>query len=112
MEIAQQIVDTLAAYFQSGFYRVNAVQGLIIAAAAAYLMGSWRRIFIVALGAVVAHAVFDVMLPVLANGGAFRLPPLVELEYWKYLLRLYAGYLIVISVLYVVKRVVLRGGGH
>lgn len=111
MEMVQHVLDLVASYFQTGFYQVNAVQGLIIAAVAAYMLSDWRRILFVTAGAVVVHAIFDVMIPVLGGHAAFRLPPLVEMEYWRHLLQLYAGYLIVISVLYVIKRVVLGGAG-
>jgi hypothetical protein len=105
MDILNQIVG----FFQTGFYGVNVAQGLIIAAIAAYLMNDWRRVLVVALGCVFAHLLVDVMLPVF-RGGAFRLPPLVETGFWINFLRLYAGYLIVVNVFYVVKR--LLGAGH
>jgi hypothetical protein len=110
MEVVQPYFNEVTNFFQSGFYTVNAVQGLLIAAICAYYLNDWRRIFVIALGAVIVHAVIDVMIPILGGRGALRLPPLVELEYWRHLLKLYAGYLIVISVFYVIKRVVLRGG--
>jgi hypothetical protein len=109
METVQPYLNELTTFLQSGFYSVNAVQGLLIAAISAYYLQDWRRILVIALGAVIVHAILDVMVPILGGRGALRLPPLVELEYWRHLLRLYAGYLIVISVFYVVKRVVLRG---
>ena len=40
-----------------------------------------------------------------------RLPPLVELQYWKYMAALFAGYLVVISIFFIVKTVVLGGRG-
>jgi hypothetical protein len=109
MEWIQQFIAAANDYMQTGFYKVNAVQGLIIAMVAAYLLSKWGRIFVIAVGATLVHAIFDVMIPVLARSAAFRLPPLVDLEYWRYLLALYIGFLIVISVFYVLKRVVLRG---
>lgn len=110
MDTVQQGLNEIALYFQSGFYAVNALQGLLIAAIAAYSMNDFKRIFVIALAAVVAHAILDVMVPLLGGRGPLKLPPLVELEYWRYLVKLYAGYLIVISVFYIVKRLVLRGG--
>lgn len=102
---------TTAAYMEAGFYRINAVQGLLIAMVAAYLMPVWGRVFVFALGAAIAHLILDVMLPVLANGAAFRLPPLVDAEYWRYALTLYVGYLLVITVFFVIKRM-LTGAQH
>ena len=110
MEQVQEVLSAVLSYFQAGFYRVNGVQGLLIAAVFAYMMPRWGRLLVTALGAVVAHAVLDVMVPVLARSAAFQLPPLVEIEDWKYLLSIYAGYLIVISVFFLVKSLLLRGG--
>jgi hypothetical protein len=108
METLQTLLNDANVYLQSGFAHINAVQGLIIAIVAAFLMHSWGRIIAFALGATVVHLVADVMLPVLANGAAFRLPPLVDSGYWRYVLALIVGYLVVITVFYVVKRVLLR----
>jgi membrane-bound metal-dependent hydrolase YbcI (DUF457 family) len=111
MELIQQFLAAVNDYMQTGFYKVNAVQGLLIAIVAAYLLPAWSRLFVVALGAVLVHVLLDVMIPVLGRNAAFRLPPLVDIEYWRYLLALYIGFLIVIPVFYLVKLLVLRGGG-
>ncbi len=108
MESLQTFLNDINVYLQSGFAHINAVQGLLIAIVAAFLMYSWGRIFAFAIGATVVHLVADVMLPVLANGAPFRLPPLVDSEYWRYVLALLIGYMVVITVFYVVKRVLLR----
>jgi len=117
MEQAQDILELIWSYFQFGFYQVNTVRGLLIAAIVAYMMGNWRQLLPTTLLAVLAHAILSVMLPVLASGAAFKLPPLVELTYWKQLLALAAGYLIIISVFFLIKMLVLQragggGGGH
>ena len=104
------LYNATVAYMETGFYRINAVQGLLIAMVAAYLMPTWGRVFVMALGAMIAHLVLDVMLPVLANNAAFRLPPLMDSEYWRYALALYVGYLLVITVFFVIKRMMV--GGH
>jgi len=106
------VLQTVVSYFQTGFYHVNGVQGLLIAAVLAYTMSSWRRLPMTVVMAVAAHVALGVMLPVLANGAAFRLPPLVELDYIKYLASLLAGYLVVVSLFFLVKSAVLGGGGH
>jgi hypothetical protein len=93
------------AYLNTGFAQVNVVQGLLIAIVAAFMMYSWGSVFAVAIGAVVVHVLVDALLPVLNNAGEFRLPPVVDGEYWKYLLALYLGYIVVISVFFVIKRV-------
>lgn len=110
MEWVQQFIVGVNEYMHTGFYKVNAVQGLLIAAVAAVLLAKWSRIFVIALGATLMHVVFDVMVPVLARNAAFRLPPLVDIEYWRYLLAIYIGFLIIISVFYLIKTLVFRRG--
>lgn len=115
MELIQQFIAAVNDYMQTGFYKVNAVQGLLIAIVAAYFLPAWGRLFIYALGAVLAHVALDVMIPVLGRNAPFKLPPLVDIEYWRYLLALYIGFLIIIPVFFLVKTLVLRGGhssGH
>lgn len=110
MESLNQFWADLQVYMEAGFTHINALQGLLIAMVAAYLLHRWASVFAIAIGATVVHVIFDVMLPVLANSAPFKLPPLIEADYWRYVLTLYVGYVIVITVFYVVKRVVLRGG--
>lgn len=102
--------NDLNAYMQTGFAHINALQGLLIAIGAAYFLYNWSNVFAVAVAAVVVHVMVDVMLPVLANNAPFKLPPLVDGDYWRFLLTLYVGYIIVITVFYIVKRVVFSGG--
>ena len=104
-----QFLNDVNMYAQDGFLRINALQGLLIAAGAAFFLYRWSNIFVVAAGATFVHGFVDVMLPVLAHGAAFRLPQLMDAEYWRFLLTLYVGYLIVISVFYVIKRVAFGG---
>jgi hypothetical protein len=110
MEYVNQFVAAANDYMQTGFYKVNAIQGLLIAIVAAYLLPTWKQLFVYALGAVLVHVIFDVMIPVLGRNAPFRLPPLVDIEYWRYLLALYIGFLIIIPVFYLIKTLVLRGG--
>ena len=95
------------AYLDTGFAQVNVVQGLLIAIVAAFMMYRWSNVLFVAIGATVVHILVDALLPVLNKTGDFRLPPLVEGEYWRYLLALYLGYILAISIFYVVKRVLI-----
>jgi hypothetical protein len=109
-QAVQSYIDWAWEYFRVGFHDVNAILGLLIAIVAAYFLSRYSRIFIVALGAVVFYVIAQVMLPVLANNAPFKLPPIVEGDYWQKLVAIYAGFLIVITVFYVVKRMVLKGG--
>jgi hypothetical protein len=114
MEYVQQVLSAINDYMQTGFYKVNAAQGLLVAMAAAYFMQKWSRVFVIALAATLAHVVLDVMMPVLGRNAPFRLPPLVDVEYWRFLLALYIGFLIIIPIFYLLKTLFLRagGGGH
>ena len=112
LDQVQEVIRAILEYFQSGFSSVNAAQGLIIGAVAAYVMPQWRRLPVIVACAVIGHVALDVMLPVLAKSGSFRLPPLLEVDYWRYLLQLYAGFLVVVSVFYLVKSLLVQGGGH
>ena len=104
-----EIINDIVAFMQNGFQEVNAVQGLIIALIAAALLGSYGRILFVAVGATVVHVLVDVMLPVLAKSGPFKLPPLVDQSFWHYVAVLFVGYVVVISAFYVVKRLLFGG---
>jgi len=97
-------------YFRTGFHDVNQILGLLIAIGAAYSLGRYSRIFVIALGALAVYVIAEVMLPVLANHAEFRLPNMVAQDYWQRMAAIYAGFLLIITVFYVVKRVVLRGG--
>ncbi|MBI1239244.1 MAG: hypothetical protein GC199_07865 [Alphaproteobacteria bacterium] len=108
MEAVQDALNNALAFLQSGFREVNALQGLLIAIGAAFLLKSYGRIWMVSLGAVLVHVMLDVMVPVLANKASFHLPPLVEPAYWRYLGALFVGYLIVISLFWLIKRNVLQ----
>lgn len=110
METVQPWIDWIWEYFRVGFHDVNAILGLLIAIIAAYFLSKYSRIFIIALGALIFYVIAQVMIPVVASNAAFKLPPIVEGEYWQRLVALYAGFLIVITIFYVVKRMVLKGG--
>ena len=97
-------------YVHEGFSHVNAIQGLIIALIAAYVMPRWGRLWFIAVGATVVHIVADMMLPVIVNHAEFQLPPLVEQSYWHYVLALYLGYLVAIAFFFFIKKNIIKGG--
>jgi hypothetical protein len=106
----QSWIDWIWHYFQTGFHDVNQILGLLIAIGAAYFLSRYSRIFVIALGALVFYVIAEVMIPVVANHAAFQLPNMVEQGYWQRLAAIYAGFLLIITVFYVVKRMVLRSG--
>lgn len=104
-------VNEVLAFFREGFHHVNAVQGLIIAFVAAMIMPSWRRLVPLALGATIVHVVADIVIPMIARHAAFHLPDVVSLGFWRFAGTLFLGYIIVIAVFYLLKRIVV-GGRH
>jgi hypothetical protein len=107
----QSWIDWIWAYFQAGFHDVNQILGLLIAIGAAYFLSKYSRIFVIALGALVFYVIAEVMIPVVANNAPFQLPNMVAEGYWQRVIALYAGFLLIITVFYVIKKMVLRGGG-
>lgn len=104
MDIVYAVLDVMRA----GFDQVNAVQGLIIALVAALIMPGWRRLPVFVLGATLTHLIVDALLPVIVANGALRLPPVLELAFWRYAAALLVGYLIVIALFTLLRRVLLR----
>lgn len=104
MDALQPVLD----FFRQGFSTVNGVQGLIIALVAALLLPSWGRLIVFVIGATLVHLLVDILLPVIANNAALRLPDILAMPFWRYVAVLLAGYLIVISVLALLKRLLLK----
>lgn len=104
MEFVQDVLD----FFRTGFNQVNAVQGLIIALIAAVLLPSLARLPMFVVGATVVHLIVDTLLPVLSGRGPIELPPVLEQPFWVKVATLLAGYLIVILILGLIKRLLLR----
>ena len=96
------ILDALLGFARDGFDQVNAVQGLIIALVAALLLPSWRRLPVFVIGAA------DLLLPVVAAGASQRLPDVLEFYFWRYVATLLIGYLIIIAIIMVIKRIITR----
>jgi ABC-type glycerol-3-phosphate transport system permease component len=105
MEYVNQALD----FLREGFHQVNAIEGLIIALLAAYMMRAWDRLLYVALGATIANLIADVLLPVIVNNTPFQLPDMVDKPYWRHAAALYVGYLVVVAVFFFLKKNVLRG---
>ena len=104
MDVLNQILDVI----REGFYEVNAVQGLIIALVAVVMIPGWNRLFYFAIGATLVHILVDILLPVVASGAAFRLPPFVEVSFWRDVGVLFIGYLVVIAILLLIKNILFR----
>jgi hypothetical protein len=108
------ILNDIYQLIRTGFYEVNDVRGILIAAVGAYVLTSYLRVPVIVLGCLVADVAVRVLGPVIVNKESIRLPPLVETTFWTQMLALALGYLIIVSALYLVKRLFQRltDGGH
>jgi hypothetical protein len=112
---ASPFVDWLYALVRSGFYEINDVRGILIAAVGAYMLTSYKRLPVIVLGCVAADLVVRILGPVVVNKRSLELPAIVEPGFWQSVLALILGYLVVVTALYVVKVFLLRlfdGGGR
>lgn len=60
------------------------------------------------MGATVVHVLVDVLMPVVTRGAPLLLPDILEFPFWRYVAVLLAGYLVVIAVLMLVRRLLLK----
>jgi len=104
MDILNSVLD----FMRAGFNEVNAVQGLIIAVVAALLLPNLNRLPAFTVGATLVHLIVDALLPVLARGQTFRLPDFLTLPFWREVAVLLVGYLIVIAILSMIKKVLFK----
>lgn len=108
MEDAMQYVQPVLDFFAAGFNQVNAIQGIVIAVLAAFVLREYRRILVVSLVAAVVHVVVDTVMPVV-QGAELKLPPLADMAWWQYAATLFVGYIVIITVFYILKRLLIRG---
>ena len=103
-----EFLSEVGAFFQAGFDQINGVQGVIIALVAALIMPDWRKLPAFTLGAAVVHVLVDVLLPVVAHGAPLRFPDIVELDFWRYVAALLAGYFVALAALMLVRKLLLK----
>ncbi len=96
------------ALFQQGFDTVNSIQGLIIALIAAFLMRRFGQIIAWTLAATIIHEVVSGGRRHLA-GDTSPLPNLTDVDGDLKLIGIrFLGYLVAITVLYIVRRLVMN----
>lgn len=98
-------------FFRQGFAHVNAMLGLLIALYSAWRMSDWKDLWKLALGAVLIHIIAMVLVPMIDHDAPFRLPPLLEVSFWQFVVALYLGYIVAVAALFFVKTNVFKGGG-
>lgn len=112
MEFIQSSVQAGLDFLNQGYTLVNGPQGLVIALLAVVVMGSWGQLLAITFGATIAYAVVEAVKPIVLEGGALKLPPVTQPDYWVFLAALYAGLLVIIAMFFAVKKVFfMRGGG-
>ena len=110
MELLQAWLDWLWNLMRLGFHDINAqFLGLLVAMVAAYFMSKWTNVFVAALGAVVVFIIAQIMIGVLGRNEQFALPPWIVDEPSRFL-GIYAGFLLVITIFFILKKMLLRGG--
>ncbi len=107
MENAMQYIQPVLDFFAAGFDQVNAIQGIIIGVLAAFVLRRYSRILVIGFVATLIHLIVDTALPVI-QGAELKLPPLADVSWWQYVATLYVGYLVIITVFYILKKILIR----
>jgi hypothetical protein len=102
-DLANQAV-TLA---HQGFNTVDSVQGIVIAVVAAAVMRRYSQIIGMAIVATIIHEIVTIARVAIA-GGAIHLPDVTNMEVLKLIAVRFVGYFVVISLVYMVRRLVMR----
>ncbi|MBS0276331.1 MAG: hypothetical protein JSR81_01810 [Proteobacteria bacterium] len=104
-------LDWILDFFRAGFAQVNATLGLLIALYSAWRLSDWRQLWAMSLGAVLIHIIAMVLVPMIDHNAPLRLPALLDVSFWKFVVALYLGYVVIIAALFFVKTNVLKGAG-
>lgn len=94
--------------FQQGFDTVNSIQGLVIALIATFLMRSFQQVLAWSLAATILHELVNIIRRFIADSPN-PLPNLTDVNGDLKLIGIrFVGYLVVITILYAVRRLFLR----
>jgi hypothetical protein len=104
-------LDAVLELFRAGFNQVNALLGLFVALVAAFQLAGWRKLWEMALAATLFHIVALMMAPAIDHGASIRLPALLDVAFWRNMLAIYVGYLILISLFYFLRTRLLKPAG-
>lgn len=104
----QEYLNEAIALGRQGFDTVSSIQGIVIAVIAAGLMRSYGQIIGWALGATIIHEIVTIVRHVIEKDGVV-IPDFTNMEVLKLIAVRFVGYLVVISLVYLVRRVLMRG---
>lgn len=85
------------------------IQFGVIALVMALLMQSYGAILIFTVVGVIVHVAVDLVLPMVREGASFAMPPVSDMGYWQYIAFLAVAYIVVITVLAMLKAILFRG---
>lgn len=108
MEQVQPYLDQGYQVLQTGFSGVNGVVGLVIALLVVMMMQQWRQWFPMAVLATVLFHLGQALTPMLSVK-TLQLPPgLVTADYWIGVGTTFVGYLVVLGLLFLIKKSVFK----
>ncbi len=107
MQLAN-IVNEAIALGHQGFGTVDSVQGIVIAVIAAALMRRYGQIIFFAVAATIIHEIVTIGRGTM-GGGTIAIPDFTNIEVLKVMGIRFVGYLIAISLVYLVRRILMRG---
>ncbi len=108
MDQFYQFFGDVLTLFRSGFNQVNAYLGLIIALIAAFQLSQWKKLWEVALAALLFHVVALMLAPVIDHGAAMRMPALLDASVLRNWLAIYVGYVILIAIFFFIRMRLLK----
>jgi hypothetical protein len=106
MDTLGSIMNPILEYLQTGFDKVNAVQGLVIALAATVLMRKWGQLFFIAFAATIVNVALNTAIPIVAKGKEIKLPEVMTQAFWQETLSAFVGFVIVVAMFFAVKQVI------
>lgn len=103
----EDVVNQAVALGHQGFDTIYSIQGVVIAVIAAALMRRYSHIIGVAIGATIIHEIVNIARGVIA-GGAAQFPDVTNTEVLKLIAMRFVGYFVAISIVYLVRRLLMR----
>jgi hypothetical protein len=110
MDTLGSILNPILEFLKSGFDKVNAWQGLLIALFAVVLMRKWADLFLIAAGAVVVYMIVAYVTPMFGHSEAIKLadaklPNVMTSSFWIDAASFFVGFVIIVSMFFAVKSV-------
>lgn len=103
-ELAQQLIGLA----RESFSHIDSVQGIVIAVIAALLMRRISGFFGLAIAATIIHEIVNIARRAMDNGGDISLPDYTNPDVLKIVGMRFAGYLVAICVIYIIRRTFFR----